>query len=83
MASITIRNLDDKVKKDLRRQAAENGRSMEEEAREILGAGVRKRMGRGETGADLFDRIHARFKPLGGFDMPEIRRRGRKLPDFE
>lgn len=33
MASITIRNLDDAVKNELRRAAAENGRSMEEEAR--------------------------------------------------
>ena len=36
MASITIRNLDDGVKRRLRVRAAENGRSMEEEARDIL-----------------------------------------------
>jgi plasmid stability protein len=36
MASITIRNLDDDLKRRLRVRAAENGRSMEEEAREIL-----------------------------------------------
>lgn len=36
MASITIRNLDDEVKRRLRVRAAEHGRSMEEEAREIL-----------------------------------------------
>ena len=36
MASITIRNLDDDVKRRLRIRAAEHGRSMEEEAREIL-----------------------------------------------
>jgi len=36
MASITIRNLDDEVKDRLRMRAAENGRSMEEEARLIL-----------------------------------------------
>ena len=34
--SITIRNLDDNVKKRLRKQAAENGRSLEAEARDIL-----------------------------------------------
>ena len=34
--SITIRNLDDDVKRRLRVRAAEHGRSMEEEAREIL-----------------------------------------------
>jgi plasmid stability protein len=32
MASITIRNLDDRVKTRLRMRAAEHGRSMEEEA---------------------------------------------------
>jgi plasmid stability protein len=36
MASITIRNLDDDIKQRLRVRAAEHGRSMEEEAREIL-----------------------------------------------
>ena len=36
MASITIRKLDDSVKAKLRIRAAQNGRSMEEEARSIL-----------------------------------------------
>ena len=39
MASITIRNLDDGVKTELRKRAAGNGRSMEEEVRLILGEG--------------------------------------------
>ena len=40
MASITVRNLDDGLKRRLRIRAAENGRSMEQEAREILRAGA-------------------------------------------
>lgn len=36
MASITIRNLDDRTKQLLREQAARNGRSMEEEVRHML-----------------------------------------------
>jgi len=36
MASITIRNLGDDVKKRLRRQAVEHGRSLEAEVRDIL-----------------------------------------------
>ena len=36
MASITIRNLDDTIKRKLRLRAAEHDRSMEEEARDIL-----------------------------------------------
>lgn len=38
MAAITIRDLDDDVKERLRVRAAENGRSMEAEARAILEA---------------------------------------------
>lgn len=63
MASITIRKLDDSLKKNLRRQAAENGRSIEAEAREILRSGVRKKPGAIETGADLFERIRKRLAP--------------------
>ena len=40
MASITIRKLDDAVKSRLRIRAARHGRSMEEEAREILKVAV-------------------------------------------
>ena len=40
MASMTIRNLDDDIKQRLRVQAAEHGRSMEEEALEILRDGA-------------------------------------------
>jgi plasmid stability protein len=36
MATLTIRNLDENLKRALRRQAAANDRSMEEEARTIL-----------------------------------------------
>jgi plasmid stability protein len=36
MAQILVRNLDDRVKSRLQRRAKRNGRSMEEEAREIL-----------------------------------------------
>ncbi len=85
MASITVRKLDDEVKKRLRRQAAEHGRSLEAEAREILSAGVAKSEGKHESGADVFRRIHARFKPLGGVDLklPErgVHRKSR-IPDF-
>lgn len=42
MASITIRNLDDSVKAQLRLVAAQHGCSMEEEARKILRMGLVK-----------------------------------------
>ncbi|MBY0495985.1 MAG: plasmid stabilization protein [Cyanobacteria bacterium] len=42
MATLLIRNLDDFVKAALRKRAAANGRSMEEEARVILSAQLRR-----------------------------------------
>ena len=38
MASLTVRQLDDKLKRQLRLRAARNGRSMEDEIRVILRA---------------------------------------------
>ena len=80
MASITIRNLDDSLKQRLRVRAAENGRSMEEEARDIL----RRTVGETPPPKDLGCAIHSRFSALGGveFDLPE---RGpmRPTPKFE
>ena len=71
MASMTIRNLEDRVKTRLRIQAAEHGRSMEEEAREILAnalaAEAKQTVGIGTA-------IRRRFAPLGGVDLPEIKR---------
>jgi plasmid stability protein len=43
MASITIRNLDETVKRKLRLRAAQRNRSMEDEAREILPTGNSRR----------------------------------------
>lgn len=40
MASLTIRNLDEATKQGLRERAARNGRSMEDEARHLLGRGT-------------------------------------------
>ena len=36
MATLTIRNLDENVKRELRKRAAERGVSMEQEARTII-----------------------------------------------
>jgi plasmid stability protein len=40
MASLTIRKLDDRVKTKIRLRAAQNGRSMEEEARRLLSLAI-------------------------------------------
>jgi plasmid stability protein len=69
--SIIIRRLDESTKTLLQLRAARHGRSMEEEAREILKAAVARRRG---SSKNLAERIHARFAALGGFEMPEIPR---------
>ena len=65
MASITIRNLDDGIKRRLKLRAADHGRSMEEEARDIL----RQAVGRASTPTNLGETIHRRFAALGGIDL--------------
>lgn len=65
MASITIRNLDDELKRRLRIRAAEHGRSMEEEAREIL----RQAIGKPAAPENLGEAIHRRFAALGGVEL--------------
>lgn len=80
MASLTIRKLDDTLKRKLRLQAARNGRSMEEEARQILSEGLKvKRRHQGVASA-----IAAIVDPIGGFDIeiPE-RTAGREPPRFD
>ena len=81
MASITIRRLDDSAKARLRVRAAQHGRSMEEEAREILKGALAKTEGRRPN---LAKKIRARFAPLGGVDLPEFPRApAREPPDFK
>jgi plasmid stability protein len=66
MASITIRRLDDAVKTKLRLRAAGHGRSMEEEAREILKAGLTaKRL----PLLNLAESIRRHVEPLGGVEL--------------
>ncbi|SDU74778.1 MULTISPECIES: FitA-like ribbon-helix-helix domain-containing protein [Pseudomonas fluorescens group] len=65
MASITIRNLDETLKEQLRITAAHNGHSMEEEARLILGRALTKI----DRAGGLGSRIHQRFSAEGGVDL--------------
>jgi len=81
MASLTIRNLDDETKAQLRLQAARHGRSMEEEARTILRQAVNAPAGF-SGGLGLGSRIHAHFAALGGveLDLPERTSPARPAP---
>lgn len=81
MASITVRNLEEGLKRRLRVRAAENGRSMEEEARVILRTALYHQP---STQENLATAIRARFAPLGGVEL-EIPPRSpmRKPPRFD
>lgn len=70
MSSITVRNLDPAIKERLRVRAAEHGHSMEAEARRILQSALK-----GPTrvpAPNVYERIRARFAPLGGADDLEL-----------
>ncbi|MDE0342367.1 MAG: plasmid stabilization protein [Deltaproteobacteria bacterium] len=66
MASITIRKLDDEVKTRLRIRAAENGRSMEEEARTILREAVDMEA---TPKKGLAAALQELFRPFGGVEL--------------
>ena len=80
MTSITIRDLSDDLKRRLRVQAAEHGRSMEEEAREILRAALTE----DSPPVNLAEAMCAHFAPLGGVEL-EIppREPMREPPSFD
>jgi plasmid stability protein len=66
MASMTIRDIDEKLKSRLRIQAARHGRSMEDEARDILRSALslEPTQSRG-----LVEAIRARVESLGGVEL--------------
>jgi plasmid stability protein len=66
LASITIRNLDDKTKSRLRIRAAHKNCSMEEEARNILSAALAEEVA---TPQDLGESIVQLFGSLGGIEL--------------
>ncbi|MDZ7830615.1 MAG: plasmid stabilization protein [Desulfobacterales bacterium] len=77
MASITLRNIDESLKVSLRISAAENGRSMEEEARQILKHFLLRK--KSDTGIGTL--ISNRFSIAGGVELPEMpRHTPRNLP---
>jgi antitoxin FitA len=66
MASITIRKMEDELKVRLRIRAAMRGRSMEDEARDILRTAL---AAADHTPKDLATALRRRFGPLGGIDL--------------
>ena len=96
MASITVRNLDEGLKQRLRIRAAQNGKSMEQEVRDILKDALGEEVSTGKNilraslddeplpGKDLASTIRARFAPFGGVEL-ELPPRGamREPPKFD
>lgn len=79
MGSLTIRNIDDSLKASLRIRAASKGRSMEEEARQIL----RQTVLRQKSAVGMGTRISERFTAAGGIELPEtVRSAPRRPPAF-
>jgi plasmid stability protein len=66
MASITIRNLDETVKRQLRLRAAQRNRSMEDEARDILRTALAQEPAQAGNPADA---IRRRVERLGGVEL--------------
>jgi plasmid stability protein len=80
MATLTIRNLDETVKRRLQVCAALNGRSMEAEAREALAEFVAGSPASVEPGEDLGTAIRTRFAAFGGVELQIPPRRPSSLP---
>jgi plasmid stability protein len=80
MAALTIRQLDEKTKRRLRIRAAHHGRSMEEEAREILRSAL---VTPSAPKKNLAEAIRRRFAGFGGIELALPKRDPmRGAPDF-
>lgn len=78
MANITIRKLEETTKRKLKIRAARNGRSMEQEAREILKSALAHPV---KKQANLAERVREIFGPLGGVELERMPRE--PIPDPE
>lgn len=81
MTNITIQNFDDDLKNRLQKRAEYYGRSLEEEAKEILRAVLTHNV---EKPLNLALAIERRFADFGNFELPTISREPlREPPNFE
>lgn len=77
MATMTIRNIDDRLKARLRVQAALHGRSMEDEARDILRRALSVEPARNLS---LVEAIRMRVAPFNGIDLELPAREAIRVP---
>ena len=81
MSSITVRNLDESVKTNLRLRAARHGWSMEQEVRQILQQTLAPEQEQQTSFAELVNR---RFAGLGVEELPiRARQAARTPPGFD
>lgn len=81
MAQLIVRNLEEEVKKGLRRRASQHGRSVEEEVRDILRNAVKVD---GKRQAGLGSELKKIFQGIGlKKDIPELKGSTPKTADFE
>ncbi len=76
MGTLTIRNLDDRVKTKLRMSAAKHGRSMEDEARRLLTMAVDSH----DEEVGLAKAIRKRFARVGSFELEPLPREPMRSP---
>ena len=79
MASLTIRNIPDDAKQRFRERAAAHGRSMEEEARQLILSVVAKAEPAPRKG--IFEMLYEASRP--GFDLPIPPRSDARIPTIE
>ena len=71
MNNIAMSNLDDDIKYRLQKRAEKHGRSLEEEAREIIRIALTENH---ENTLNLATMLEEHFAKLGNFELPEISR---------
>lgn len=86
MATLTIRNVDDELKSQLRVMAAEHGRSMEAEVREILRVAIARRAASEGMATRIRRRMEPFYQEFGGeleLELPDRSDPGRpvELPE--
>ena len=77
LPSMTIRDLDQQLKSRLRLRAAQHGRSMEDEARDILRTALATKS---TASRSWVNSIRARIEPLGGVELQMAPREPMRLP---
>jgi plasmid stability protein len=77
VASLTIRNIPEEAKRRFRQRAAAHGRSMEEEARQMIVSAVASNDGR----PSIWEMLYEASRP--GFDLPEAPDSPASYAEFE